>query len=144
MEQSKPLARRQGYAMARSLSHFAESLRLDHSHSIGEGVVSDEDGIAIIAFIGAERSPMRCSSPSICSQRRGLAVAGLTDRKARLAKLLGRSRSEFVFNDHSDDDGATNCRGPWLKPRANSAAATSLCQQYNKRAILNPKSAGNM
>jgi ATP-dependent DNA ligase len=47
MEQSKPLARRQGYAMARSLSHFTGSLCPDHSHSIGEAVVSGEDGIAI-------------------------------------------------------------------------------------------------
>jgi hypothetical protein len=62
MEQSKPLAHRQGHAMARSLSHFTGSLCPDHSHSIGEAVVSDEDGIAIIAFIGAKRSPMRCSS----------------------------------------------------------------------------------
>jgi bifunctional non-homologous end joining protein LigD len=32
---------------------------------------------------------------------------GLADRKARLAKLLGRSRSGIVFKNHSDEDGAT-------------------------------------
>jgi bifunctional non-homologous end joining protein LigD len=30
----------------------------------------------------------------------------LVERKARLAKLLARSRSGIVFNDHTNEDGA--------------------------------------
>jgi bifunctional non-homologous end joining protein LigD len=31
----------------------------------------------------------------------------LVDRKIKLAKLLARSRSGIVFNEHTDEDGAT-------------------------------------
>jgi bifunctional non-homologous end joining protein LigD len=31
----------------------------------------------------------------------------LADRKAKLAKLLARSRTGIVFNEHTDQDGAT-------------------------------------
>jgi len=38
---------------------------------------------------------------------RGLRPRPLAERKARLAKLVGRSDRGIVYNEHTDEDGAT-------------------------------------
>jgi bifunctional non-homologous end joining protein LigD len=83
----------------------ARSFTLD-----GQAVVSGEDGIAIFDRLHRRQKvtdAMLYAFDLLELNGEDLRSLGLTDRKARLAKLLGRSSSGIVFNDHSDEDGAT-------------------------------------
>jgi bifunctional non-homologous end joining protein LigD len=82
----------------------ARSFTLD-----GEAVVSGEDGIAVFDRLHRRQKvtdAMLYAFDLLELNGEDLQSLALADRKARLAKLLARSRSGIVFNDHSDDDGA--------------------------------------
>jgi bifunctional non-homologous end joining protein LigD len=83
----------------------ARSFTLD-----GEAVVSGEDGIAIFNRLHRRQKvtdAMMYAFDLLELNGEDLRSLRLVDRKARLAKLLARSRSGIVFNDHSDEDGLT-------------------------------------
>jgi bifunctional non-homologous end joining protein LigD len=82
----------------------ARSFTLD-----GEAVVSGEDGIPVFDRLHRRQKvtdAMLYAFDLLELNGEDLQSLALADRKARLAKLLARSRSGIVFNDHSDDDGA--------------------------------------
>jgi ATP-dependent DNA ligase len=82
----------------------ARSFTLD-----GEAVVSGSDGIAVFDRLQRRQkvtAAMLYAFDLLELNGEDLRSLPLLDRKAKLAKLLVRSRSGIVFNDHTDDDGA--------------------------------------
>jgi bifunctional non-homologous end joining protein LigD len=82
----------------------AKSFTLDR-----EAVVSGEDGIAVFDHLHRQQrvtDAMLFAFDLLELNGEDLRYLPLADRKARLAKLLARSRSGIVFNDHTDEDGA--------------------------------------
>jgi bifunctional non-homologous end joining protein LigD len=75
----------------------------------GEAVVSGNDGIAVFDRLHCRQKvtdAMLYAFDLLELNGEDLRSLPLLDRKAKLARLLVRSRSEIVFNDHTDDDGA--------------------------------------
>jgi bifunctional non-homologous end joining protein LigD len=82
----------------------ARSFTLD-----GEAVVSGSDGIAVFDRLHRRQKvtdAMLYAFDLLELNGEDLRSLPLLHRKAKLAKLLVRSRSGIVFNDHTDDDGA--------------------------------------
>jgi bifunctional non-homologous end joining protein LigD len=76
----------------------------------GEAIVAGEDGIAVFERLHRRQKvtdAMLFAFDLLEFNGADLRSLPLVDRKARLLKLLARSRSGIVFNDHIDEDGAT-------------------------------------
>jgi bifunctional non-homologous end joining protein LigD len=76
----------------------------------GEAVVTGLDGIAVFdALHRRRRAPdaMLYAFDLLELNGKDLRSLPLGERKARLAKLLVRSSAGIVFNEHTDENGAT-------------------------------------
>jgi bifunctional non-homologous end joining protein LigD len=76
----------------------------------GEAVVSGADGVAVFDALHRRHKvtdAMLYAFDLLELNGDDLRPLPLVDRKARLAKLLARSRTGIVFNEHTDLDGAT-------------------------------------
>jgi bifunctional non-homologous end joining protein LigD len=74
----------------------------------GEAVVANENGIAVFDRLHRRHKvtdAMMYAFDLLELNGEDLRSLPLVDRKAKLAKLLARSRSGIVFNDHTDEDG---------------------------------------
>ncbi len=83
----------------------ARSFTLD-----GEAVVSGADGIAVFDALHRRHKvtdAMLYAFDLLELNGEDLRPLPLGERKAKLAKLLARSRTGIVFNEHTDQDGAT-------------------------------------
>ena len=76
----------------------------------GEAIVAGEDGIAVFERLHRRQKvtdAMLFAFDLLEFNGEDLRSLPLVDRKARLLKLLARSRTGIVFNDHIDEDGTT-------------------------------------
>jgi bifunctional non-homologous end joining protein LigD len=83
----------------------AQSFTLD-----GEAVVCGEDGVAIFDALhrhGTVRTAILQAFDLLELNGEDYRSQPLSNRKARLARLLGRAPAGIELNDHTDEDGAT-------------------------------------
>jgi bifunctional non-homologous end joining protein LigD len=76
----------------------------------GEAIVAGEDGIAVFERLHRRQKvtdAMLFAFDLLEFNGQDLRSLPLVDRKSRLLKLLARSRSGIVFNDHINEDGTT-------------------------------------
>jgi bifunctional non-homologous end joining protein LigD len=76
----------------------------------GEAVVNGPDGIAVLNALHRRRratDAMLCAFDLTEFNGEDLRSLPLGERKAKLEKLLGGSYAGIVFNEHTDEDGAT-------------------------------------
>jgi bifunctional non-homologous end joining protein LigD len=76
----------------------------------GEAIVSDEDGLAVFDRIrghGTLAGAMLCAFDLLQVDGQDLRREPLEARKRALSKLLRRSHSSLVVNEHFEGDGAT-------------------------------------
>jgi hypothetical protein len=83
----------------------AETFTLD-----GEAVVSGADGVAVFDALHRRRKAtdaMLYAFDLLELNGKDLRPLPLSDRKAKLARLLARAPASIVFNEHTDEDGTT-------------------------------------
>jgi ATP-dependent DNA ligase len=83
----------------------AKSFTLD-----GEAVVSGADGVAVFDALHRRRKAtdaMLYAFDVLELNGKDLRALPLGDRKAKLARLLARALAGIVFNEHTDEEGAT-------------------------------------
>jgi ATP-dependent DNA ligase len=103
---------RRGYDWTERYPAIASTAALLRARSFtldGEAVVSGSDGIVVFDRLRRRQKvtdAMLYAFDLLELNGEDLCSLALLDRKAKLAKLLVRSRSGIVFNDHTDDDGA--------------------------------------
>jgi bifunctional non-homologous end joining protein LigD len=96
-----------------SIAGTAAMLRLSRARSFtldGEAVVSGPDGIAVFDALHRRQKAtdaMLYAFDLLEFNGEDLRPLPLAERKARLERLLSRSRTGIVFNEHTDEDGAT-------------------------------------
>jgi bifunctional non-homologous end joining protein LigD len=83
----------------------AKSFTLD-----GEAVVSGADGVAVFHALHRRHKPtdaMLYAFDLLELNGKDLRPLPLSERKAKLARLLASAPVAIVFNEHTDEDGAT-------------------------------------
>jgi hypothetical protein len=91
----------------------AAILRLSRARSFtldGEAVVTGADGVAVFDALHRRRKvtdAMLYAFDLLELNGEDMRGLPLRERKARLERLLSRSRTGIVFNEHTDQDGAT-------------------------------------
>ena len=88
----------------------AAKLRAKSFTMDGEAAVCGPDGIAVFAALhrrGTVTEAMLYAFDLLERDGEDLRPHPLAERKARLAKLVGRSDRGIVYNEHTDEDGAT-------------------------------------
>jgi bifunctional non-homologous end joining protein LigD len=96
-----------------AIAGTAAMLRLSRARSFtldGEAVAAGADGVAVFDALHRCRKvtdAMLYAFDLLELNGEDLRSLPLRERKARLEKLLARSRTGIVFNDHTDQDGAT-------------------------------------
>jgi bifunctional non-homologous end joining protein LigD len=95
-----------------AIAGTAAMLRLSRARSFtldGEAVVTGADGVAVFDALHRRRKvtdAMQRALDLLELNGEDLRPLPLRERKARLEKLLSRSRTGIVFNEHTDQDGA--------------------------------------
>jgi bifunctional non-homologous end joining protein LigD len=93
-----------------AIASAAAKLRAESFTVDGEAAVVSADGVAIFDALHRRHKPATPSctrSISWNSTGEDLRPLPLSARKAKLARLLARKPAEIVFNEHTDEDGAT-------------------------------------
>jgi bifunctional non-homologous end joining protein LigD len=96
-----------------AIAATAAILRLSRARSFtldGEAVVTGADGVAVFDALHRRRKVTDAMLYAFdLLELNGEDMRGLPlgERKARLERLLSRSRTGIVFNEHTDQDGAT-------------------------------------
>jgi bifunctional non-homologous end joining protein LigD len=96
-----------------AIAATAAILRLSRARSFtldGEAVVTGADGVAVFDALHRRRKvtdAMLYAFDLLELNGEDIRRLPLGERKARLERLLSRSRSGIVFNEHTDEDGAT-------------------------------------
>jgi bifunctional non-homologous end joining protein LigD len=96
-----------------AIAGTAAMLRLSRARSFtldGEAVVTGADGVAVFDALHRRRKvtdAMQRALDLLELNGEDLRPLPLRERKARLEKLLSRSRTGIVFNEHTDQDGPT-------------------------------------
>jgi bifunctional non-homologous end joining protein LigD len=96
-----------------AIAGTAAMIRLSRVRSFtldGEAVVAGADGVAVFDTLHRRRKvtdAMLYAFDLLELNGEDLRPLPLRERKARLEKLLSSSRTGIVFNDHTDEDGAT-------------------------------------
>jgi bifunctional non-homologous end joining protein LigD len=95
-----------------AIAGTAAMIRLSRAKSFtldGEAVVAGGDGVAVFDALHRRRKvtdAMLYAFDLLELNGEDLRPLPLRERKARLEKLLSRSRTGIVFNEHTDEDGA--------------------------------------
>jgi bifunctional non-homologous end joining protein LigD len=96
-----------------AIAGTAAMLRLSRARSFtldGEAVVAGADGVAVFDALHRRRKvtdAMLYAFDLLELNGEDMRPLPLGERKARLEKLLSRSHTGIVFNEHTDEDGAT-------------------------------------
>jgi bifunctional non-homologous end joining protein LigD len=93
-----------------SIERAAAKLRGRSFTIDGEAVVCGPDGVAVFDALhrrGTVTEAMLYAFDLLERDGEDLRSSPLAERKARLAKLVGRSDRGIIYNEHTDEDGAT-------------------------------------
>ena len=93
-----------------AIARAAAKLRAKSFTIDGEAVVCGPNGVAVFEALhrrGTVTEAMLYAFDLLELDGEDLRARPLAERKARLAKLVGRSDRGIVYNEHTDEDGAT-------------------------------------
>ena len=93
-----------------AIATAAAKLRAKSFTIDGEAVVCSPDGVAVFEALHRRRQAtdaMLYAFDLLELDGEDLRPRPLGERKARLAKLVGRSDRGIVYNEHTDEDGST-------------------------------------
>jgi bifunctional non-homologous end joining protein LigD len=93
-----------------AIAAAAAKLRVRSFTIDGEAAVGGADGVAVFDALNRRHrasDAILCAFDLLVLNGEDLRPLPLSERKAKLAKLLARARAGLIFNEHTDEEGAT-------------------------------------